>query len=141
MEEDNYEPGSKTLQDVYDMCCDLMGLDHITPLLRNQVSSLILDYNFTPLEIMRCLSYADENEHVEFKPIFGIKTTVLSIREPAAKYFEKLIQDNKRREDEADKIIKFQNNSIVINISKIQHKPYKKKILDISEVDVKEDNN
>lgn len=135
----NYEPGSKTIKDVYDMCCELMGLSSVTQLLRNQVNDLILVNHFTPLEIMRCLSYADENAHANFNPVYGIKSTVLSVREPAAKYFEKLIQENKRREQEADRIIKFQNDSIVINISKIQHKPCKKKFLDISQIDVEED--
>lgn len=140
-EEIKNQMGGKTLQDVYQLCCEVMGIENVTPIIKNHVSSLILEDHFTALEIMRCIVYADEIEHLTFKPQFGIRGTLLNIREASAKYFYNLEKLKEKQVKEANDFLKFQDNKIIINISKIPHKKRQQKKLDVSEIQVEEEDN
>ena len=66
---------------------------------------------------------------------------VTSIREPAADYFKKLELDKQKQQQEAEKVIKYQDKNIIINIKSynLLNKPRPPKNFDMSAIEINKD--
>ena len=114
----------------------------ITPIIANQISRFVVTNKMSYLEIARCVDYYVEELGYEIKPEFGI-SFVLNIREQAAKYFKQLELDKQRQQQEADKVIKYQDNNIIINVKsyKLLNKQKPPKTYDIGEIEIDDETN
>ena len=129
-----------TKKELETLILELSGLKQITPLISKQISRLVIN-GMTFLEIARCVDYYVEILDHQIKPEYGI-AFVSSIREPAGEYFRQLELDKQKQEKEAEKVIKYQDKNIIINIKSYNslNKPRPPKTFDVNEIKV-DDNN
>lgn len=133
---------------VEELICEVMGLEHITPLISSQLYKFTTEYKMTYKEIARCIVWYVEVEKKKFdKAYYGIGL-IPNIREQANQYYEKQkqIQLEKERiqaekEREAKEIAAAQDDTIIFNINYIKKKPRKVKFFNIADIDVGNSNN
>lgn len=124
-----------TKQQLEELILDVMRLKSITPTIRKQIGNYVLIDNMTYKEIARCVVWYDEVFHGKFEPIYGI-SFVPSVRDRAAEYFRNLEKQKKLQEEQARKIVEYQDNNIIFNIKSLEHKKRTPKQLDINEINV-----
>lgn len=127
-------------QDLELMICDLAGIKKITPLITKHISELCIQYHMTWKEIARCLTWYVEIGHGSIQVQYGIKTICTSVREKAEQYFKKLELDRQKQSKEASKVVEYQENNIIFNISLVKNKKRQPKQLDINTINVEGDN-
>ena len=134
------DPRLFTKTQLEELILELSGLTKITPMISKQISRFVIDNKMSYLEIARCVDYYVEILGHEIKPEYGI-AFVISIREPAAEYFKQLELDKQKQQQEADKVIKYQDKNIIINIKSynLLNKPRPPKSFDMSAIDINED--
>lgn len=113
-----------------ELVLELSGLKEITPIISKHISRFVIENKMTYLEIARCVDYYVEILGHEIKPEYGL-SFVLNVREAAGEYFRKLELDKQKQQQEAKKVIEYQDNNIIINIKsykKINQKKAPKKI-------------
>ena len=115
-----------------------MNVKTLPPVIRRQLSRLVLVEDFTFKEVARCIVYYVEVQKQTISPIYGI-AFCSNIREYAANYFKQLELEQLKQRKEAQKIVEYQDNNIIFNINMLQNKKKKPKQLDISEIDTKGD--
>lgn len=125
-----------TKQDLEQLVKEVMGIQSITPTIRRQINSFVLVDNMTYKDIARCIVWYDEVFKGKFEPIYGL-SFVPSVKERAAKHFRQLELEQQKKQAEARKIVEFQENNIIFNIKSLQHQKRKAKQLDLSEIDIK----
>ncbi len=124
-----------------DLICELAGITKVTPLITKHINDLCIQYQMTWKEIARCLTWYVEVARGNLRVEYGIKTICTSVREKADQYFKKLELEQQKQKQEASKIVEYQANNIIFNISSIEKKKRKPKQLDINTIDVEGDNN
>lgn len=129
-----------TISDLYSFIKVNFNIQEITPILNKQINNFILEKDMTPLEIARCIEYYLKALKQEYKSIYGI-SFVLNIREEAARYYKQLELDQKKKTIEAKRVVEYQDNNIIFNISAIPHQKRKPKQIDISNISIEEVNN
>lgn len=112
-----------------------MGLKSVTSTIKNQINRICLNDNLTFKDIARCIVWYTEVAGKEVSPIYGI-AFVPNVFPMAAEHFRKLELDNKRQEEEAKKIVEYQENNIIFNIKSLEHKRRPAKQLNIDEINV-----
>ena len=127
-----------TRQDLEQMICDVIGLQSITPVITKQINKFVLIDNMTFKDIMRCIVWYDEVFHGKFEPIYGL-SFVPSVKDRAAKYFQDLAKQVQVQQEQAKKIVEYQQNNIIFNIQSLEHKKRQAKQLDISEINIEGD--
>lgn len=127
-----------TRQDLENLICEVMDIKSITPTIRKQINNFILIDNMTYKDIMRCVVWYQEVFHGKFEPIYGL-SFVPSVKDRAAKYFEELAKKVQRQQEQAKKIVEYQQNNIIFNIHSLEHKKRKAKQFDLKEIDIKGD--
>lgn len=127
-------------QDLEKIICDLIGISEISPMIKRQINRLVLENDMSFKEIARCLVWYVEVQKGKLSPIYGIAIAA-SIREPAGAYFKQLELDQQQKAKEAKKVAEYQENTIIFHIDAIQHPNKKPKLIDISSIDVKGDDN
>ena len=134
------DPKLFTKTQLEELILELSGLTKITPMISKQISRFVIDNKMSYLEIARCVDYYVEILGHQVKPEYGI-AFVTNIREPAAEYFKKLELDKQKQQQEAEKVIKYQDKNIIINIKSynLLNKPRPPKSFDMSAIDINED--
>ena len=134
------DPRLFTKTQLEELILELSGLTKITPMISKQISRFVIDNKMSYLEIARCVDYYVEILGHEIKPEYGI-AFVTSIREPAAEYFKKLELDKQKQQQEAEKVIKYQDKNIIINIKSynLLNKPRPPKSFDMSAIEINKD--
>lgn len=128
-----------TREDLYELICEVTGLNSVTPVIERQVFKYITELKMTYKEIARCIVWYVEVEGKKFdKSYYGIGV-VPNIREQANKYFEKLKKDQEEKQRQAEEAAASSGNNIIFNISSLEHKRRKPKSFDISKIDVGEE--
>lgn len=122
------------------LICELAGITQVTPLITRHINDLCLQYQMTWKEIARCLTWYVEVAKGTVKVEYGIKTICTSVREKANKYFEKLALEQQKQQKEATKVVEYQANNIIFNISSVEKHKRKPKQLDITSINVEGDN-
>ena len=125
-------------EDLDALIMEVTGLTTITPMINKQVQRFCIEEKMTWKEIARCIVWYTEVAHKEVNPIYGI-AFVPNVRELAEKYFHQLELDQQRQNKAAQKVVEYQDNNIIFNISKIPHKKRKPKFLNIAEINVEDD--
>ena len=118
---------------------EVVGVSSVPPVIARQINRLILVEDFTYKEIARCIVYYNEVQGQKVSPIYGI-AFCSNIRELAAKYFRQLELEQLQQNEEAKKMVKYQDNNIIFNINMLPHKKRQPKQLDIKEIDIEGDN-
>lgn len=123
-----------------ELILELSGLKKITPIISKHISRYVIEEKMTYLEIARCVDYYVEVLGHEIKPEFGL-SFVLNVREPAKEFFKQLELDKQKQQQEAEKIIEYQDNNIIINIKSYNqlNKQKEPKKVDISSIDVSDE--
>lgn len=124
-----------TITDLYSFIKSSFNIQELTPIINKQLNYLILEKDMKPLEIARCIEYYLKALQYEYKSVYGI-SFVLNVREEAAKYYKQLELDQKKKMTEAKRVVEYQDNNIIFNISALQHKKRKPKQIDISSIDI-----
>ena len=123
--------------DLENMVKKVLGVENLTPLIKKQIANMRLDLNMTYKEIGRCLIYYVEVLGKEFDnwELYGIGL-IKNLREQANKYFEQLKLDQLKRQEEAKKLVKYQDNNIIFNIKDLQNLKKKRqpKQIDMSKI-------
>lgn len=123
-----------------ELILELSGLSQITPIISRQISRFVITDKMSFLEIARCVDYYVEILGLEIKPEYGI-SFVPNIREATQKYFKQLELDKQKQQQEAEKVIKYQDKNIIINIKSynLLNKPRPPKSFDMGAIDVNEE--
>ena len=121
------------------LICELAEITQVTPLITKHINELCLQYHMTWKEIARCLTWYVEVAKGTVKVEYGIKTICTSVREKANQYFEKLALEQQKQQKEAAKVVEYQANNIIFNISSVEKHKRKPKQLDVATIDVKGD--
>lgn len=132
---------SYTRSDLEQLLCDLMGVSQITPLIGRHINELCLNYKMTFKEIARCLVWYVEVAKGKMAIQYGIKSVCTSVREKANHYFQQLELDQQTQRSEAAKVVQYQENNIIFNISSLPHQKRELKQLDINDISVEGDMN
>ena len=127
-----------TRKDLEELICDVMGLTSITPMISKQINKFVLEYDMSFKEIARCIVWYVEVQGKELTSMYGLGI-LPNIREDAEKYFKKLELDQQAQQEEAQKIVEYQDNNIIFNIKSLKHKKRTPRQLDISDIDIKGD--
>ena len=125
-------------EDLYDLIKDLFNLDKIPTKIVKQVNNYILDYDMNYKEIARCLIYWTEVKRQKMNLVYGIGI-VPSIREDAAKYFEKLKREKEEQQKNAEQTVKLQDNNIIFNIKSVKTQKRRIPQYDLNEIDIGDD--
>ena len=112
-----------------------MGIKTVTSTIKNQINRITLRDNLTFKEIARSIVWYTEVAKKEVNPIYGI-AFVPNVFPMAAEYFRKLELEQVRKEEEAKKLVEYQENNIIFNIKSLEHKKRKPKQLNIDEINV-----
>ncbi len=123
-------------QQLEELVCELAGITKVTPLITKHINELCIQYQMTWKEIARCLTWYVEVAHGVVKVEYGIKTICTSVREKADQYFKKLALEQQNQRQEATKIVEYQANNIIFNISSIEKRKRVPKQLDVSSINV-----
>ena len=127
-----------TKQDLFDMICDLMGIQKVTPMIIKQVNKFVLEYGMTFKEIARCAVYYVDVKGGVLDTMYGLGI-IPNIREQALKYFHQLELDQQKQLAQAQKIVEYQDNNIIFNIGSLKHKKRQPKQFNIQDVIVEGD--
>lgn len=127
---DNYKR-----EDLEQLICEVMGLKSITSSLNNQINRLCLQDDLSFKDIARTIIWYVEVAKKEVNPIYGI-SFVPNVFPQAAEYFRQLKLDQQRKEEEAKKIVKNQDNNIIFHIKSRPHVKRKPKHFNIEEINV-----
>lgn len=126
--------------DLENMIKEVLKTDNLTPLIKKQIADMRLQMNMSYKEIGRCFIYAAEVIHFNFDKweIYGIGA-IKNLREQANKYFEQLKLDQLKRQEEAKKLVKYQDNNIIFNIKDLKQNKVKRqpKQIDITKINIK----
>lgn len=125
-----------TRSDLEKLLCEEMGVNQITPLLTKHINELCLSYKMTFKEIARCIFWYVEIAKGKMAIQYGIKSVCTSVREKANQYFQQLELDQQKQRAEARKVVQYQENNIIFNISSLPHKKREPKQLDINDIEV-----
>lgn len=117
------------------MICEVMGIQTVTSTISNQINRIVLRDNLTFKDIARCIVWYTEVAKKEINPIYGI-AFVPNVFPMAAEYFRKLELEQVRKDEEAKKLVEYQENNIIFNIKSLEHKKRKTKQLNIDEINV-----
>lgn len=127
-----------TRKDLEELICDVMGIVSITPMISKQINKFVLEYDMSFKEIARCIVWYVEVKGQSLEALYGLGI-IPNIREEAEKYFKQLELDQQRQSQEAKKIVEYQDNNIIFNIKSLKHKKRTPKQLDITDIDIKGD--
>ena len=136
------DPRLFTKKHLEELILELSGLNAITPIISKQISRFVLEEKMSYLEIARCIDYYVEILGHDIKPEYGI-SFVPNVRESAAAYFKQLELDKQKQQQEAEKVIRYQDKNIIINIKSysLYNKPKPPKLFDIGKIELDDDNN
>ena len=123
-----------TRNDLNDYIKEIFKIENIPPMINRQILRFIMDNDMSFKEIARCLNYIVEVKHLNLELQYGI-ACVLTFREEAGKFFQKLELDKQRQNAEAQKAIQIQGDIIKFTIQK-SNKKRKIKQLDMTEITV-----
>jgi hypothetical protein len=124
-----------TRDDLEKLICEVMGIKTVTSTIKNQINRITLRDNLTFKDIARSIVWYTEVAQKEVSPIYGI-AFVPNVFPMAAEYFRKLELEQVRKEEEAKKLVEYQENNIIFNIKSLEHKKRKPKQLNIDEINV-----
>ena len=124
-----------TRDDLETLICEVMGIKTVTSTIKNQINRITLRDNLTFKEIARSIVWYTEVANKDVNPIYGI-AFVPNVFPMAAEYFRKLELEQVRKEEEAKKLVEYQENNIIFNIKSLEHKKRKPKQLNIDEINV-----
>ena len=127
-----------TRADLEQLICEVMGVATVTSTIKNQINRIVLNDNMSFKEIARCIVWYVEVMRKEISPIYGI-AFVPNVFPQAAEYFRQLELEQIRKEEEAKKLVEYQENNIIFNIKSLEHKRRTPKQLNISEIVIEGD--
>ena len=115
---------------------ELMGIQSIPPNFNKQINKFVLENDMTLKEIARCIDWYVEVRQGKIDPLYGL-WFVPNVREQAEQYFKQLELDQQRQAEQARKVIEIQDNNIIFNVNSVPRGKGEPKKLDISEINVK----
>ena len=115
---------------------ELMGIQSIPPNFNKQINKFVLENDMTLKEIARCIDWYVEVRQGKIDPLYGL-WFVPNVRKQAAQYFKQLELDQQRQAEQARKVIEIQDNNIIFNVNSVPRRKREPKKLDISEINVK----
>ena len=115
---------------------ELMGIQSIPPNFNKQINKFVLENDMTLKEIARCIDWYVEVRKGKIDPLYGL-WFVPNVREQAEQYFKQLELDQQRQAEQARKVIEIQDNNIIFNVNSVPRRKREPKKLDISEINVK----
>ena len=115
---------------------ELMGIQSIPPNFNKQINKFVLENDMTLKEIARCIDWYVEVRQCKIDPLYGL-WFVPHVREQAEQYFKQLELDQQRQAEQARKVIEIQDNNIIFNVNSVPRRKREPKKLDISEINVK----
>ena len=119
---------------------EVMGIKSITPMINKQINRFVLEYKMSFKDIARCIVWYTEVAGGTLVPMYGLGI-LPNIKESADEYFRKLEEEQKKKAEEAQKVVQYQDNNIIFNIGKLSHSKRKPKQFDINEIKIKGDSN
>ena len=128
-----YKPYTRA--DLEQLICEVMGIKSVTSTIKNQINRIVLQDNLNFKEIARAIVWYTEIAKKEISPIYGI-AFVPNVFPMAAEYFRKLELEQQSKDEEAKKLVEYQENNIIFNIKSLEHKKRQPKQLNIDEIDV-----
>ena len=129
-------------EDLYKLICEVFGFQTETQIprsIRNQINRFVLNDKMTPLEIARCIAYYTEELGKNVDKLYGI-WFVPNVRTDADAHFKQLELEQQNRQAEAQKAVEYQDNNIIFHISSLSHEKRQPPQIDISAINVEEDN-
>ena len=128
-----------TIIDLHNLIKEVVDISSITPMISKQINRFILDLDMTPREIARCIVWYTEVKGGKLDTMYGLGI-IPNIREDANKYFKKLELDQQRQQNEAQKVVEYQDNNIIFNIKNLKHEKKKpRRQFDIAEINIEGD--
>ena len=115
-----------------------MGIKSVTSTIKNQINRIVLQDNLNFKEIARAIVWYTEVAKKEISPIYGI-AFVPNVFPMAAEYFRQLELEQQSKDEEAKKLVEYQENNIIFNIKSLEHKRRTPKQLNISEIVIEGD--
>ena len=115
---------------------ELMGVQSSPPNFNKQINKFVLENDMTLKEIARCIDWYVEVRKGKIDPLYGL-WFVPNVREQAEQYFKQLELDQQRQAEQARKVIEIQDNNIIFNVNSVPRRKREPKKLDISEINVK----
>lgn len=127
-----------TKKDLFDLICEIMEIQEVTPMIIRQVNRFVLEYDMSFKDIARCIVYYTDVKGGVLDTMYGLGI-VPNIREQAAKYFKQLELDQQKQLAQAQKIVEYQDNNIIFNIGSLKHKKREPKQFNILDIKVEGD--
>lgn len=125
-----------TRADLEKYVCEVFNIKEITPMLIRHITYLSLDKDMSFKEIARCLCWYTEVAGKQVSILYGIKN-LENFRVQANEYFKKLELDQQRKIADAKRAVEYQDNNIIIHLKNFKYKKKMPKLIDISQIDVK----